>query len=103
MKTEIFVQMLFLSPRNSDEAQRVVIEQADCRIFLCSHSMEARIHKLLKSHPSLSQLSLFVVPEQQDLLKDDFVPNYPYEWSIEDARKEPLVTLHTSRSVNSSV
>lgn len=39
----------------------------------------------------------FVVPEQEELLKDDFVPDFPYERTVEEARLEPLVVLHTSR------
>jgi hypothetical protein len=89
--------MLFLSPRNSDEAQHSVIEQACCNIFLCSKSMDARVRKLLQSHPKLSEMAHFVVPEQEELLKDDFVPDFPYERKVEEARLEPLVVLHTSR------
>ena len=44
-------------------------------------------------------MSCYVVPEQQDLLKDEFVPDYPYDKTLEQARYEPLVILHTSRSV----
>ena len=89
--------MLFLSPRNSDEAQQSVIKQADCNIFLCSQSMDTRVRKLLQTDPQLSKMAHFVVPEQEELLNDDFVPNFPYERTIEDARSEPLVVLHTSR------
>jgi hypothetical protein len=89
--------MLFLSPRNSDEAQRTVIEQAECNIFLSSHSMNARIKKLLQSHPRLSGMAYFVVPEQDELLKDEFVPDFAYDRTVEEARLEPLVVLHTSR------
>lgn len=89
--------MLLLSPRNSDEAQRSVIEQADCNIFLYSKSMNARVQKLLQSHPRLAEMVHFVVPEQEELLQDDFVPDFPYERTVEEARVEPLVVLHTSR------
>ncbi|KAK5467525.1 hypothetical protein LTS15_000498 [Exophiala xenobiotica] len=90
-------KILFLSPRNSAEAQRSVIEQADCIIFLCSQSMDARVQKLLQSHPSLSEMAHFVVPEQEELLKDDFFPDFLYERTVEEARLELLVVLHTSR------
>lgn len=91
--------MLYLSPRNSEEAQRCVVEEADCRIFLYSKSTEARVQKLLQSHPRLSTMARYIVPEQQELLKDEFVPDFPYERTVEEARYEPLVVLHTSRSV----
>lgn len=52
---------------------------------------------LLESHPSLSRMTLYIVPEQQDLLKDNFEPDIPYKRTVEEARHEPLVVLHTSR------
>ena len=63
--------------------------------------MEARVKKLLQSRAGLSKMNIFVVPEQEELLKDDFVPDFPYERTIEEARYEPLVVLHTSRLVTS--
>ena len=89
--------MLFLSPRNSDEAQESVIREANCQKFLCSSSTESRIRRLLQTRTNLAEVDLFVVPEQHDLLKDEFVPEYPYERTVEEARLEPLVVLHTSR------
>ena len=59
--------------------------------------MDTRVRKLLKSHPRLSEMALFFVPEQKELFKDDFVPDFPYERTIDEARVEPLVVLHTSR------
>ena len=88
--------MLFLSPRNSDEAQRSVIEQADCEIFLCCQSWNLRVQKLLHGHARLLGMAHYVVPDQEELLKDDFVPDFPYERTIQEARSEPLVVLHTS-------
>jgi hypothetical protein len=63
--------------------------------------MDARVQKLLQSHPRLSEMAHFVVPEQEELLKDDFVPDFPYERTVEEARLEPLVVLHTSRLLRS--
>lgn len=90
--------MLFLSPRNSDEAQLSVVEQADCQTFLYSSSMSTRVEKLLQSHRRLSKMTRIVVPEQEDLLKDEFVPEILYDRTVDQARSEPLVILHTSRS-----
>lgn len=89
--------MLFLSPRNSEEAQEAVIEQADCKKFLFASSMQSRIEKLIKSRSKLSAMACYVVPEQNDLLKDEFVRNFPYRRTLEQARSEPLVIIHTSR------
>lgn len=89
--------MLYLSPRNSDEAQLSVIEQASCETFLYAQSMDGMVQKLRQSHPRLSGMVYFVVPEQEELLKDDFIPDFPYEREIHEAREDPLVILHTSR------
>ena len=59
--------------------------------------MNARVRKLLQSHPRLSVMAHFVVPEQEELLKDTFVPDVAYGRTVEEARAEPLVVLHTSR------
>lgn len=92
-------QVLFLSPRNSDKAQCSVIQEANCQKFLCSSSMEPRIRKLLHDHAELSEMTQHVVPEQNELLKDEFVADVPYDRTLEQARYEPLVILHTSRLV----
>lgn len=94
--------MLFLSTRNSDEAQESVITQASCDIFLSSQSMEEKVRKLLKSRPSLSKIAHYVVPEQNDLLKNEFIPEFSYNRTVEEARYDPLVILHTSRLVQFS-
>lgn len=91
--------MLLLSPRNSDEAQESVIEQAKSGTFLCSTSYEVRIKRLLDARLKLRGVTLFVVPEQEELLRDDSVPDFPYLKTVEEARSEPLVILHTSRVV----
>ena len=93
------IQMLFLSPRNSDEAQQSIISEASCHKFLCSASMENRVKKLIQSRSKLSDISSYAVPEQRDLLRDEYVADYPYDRTLEQARYEPLVILHTSRSV----
>lgn len=62
--------------------------------------MEQRVQKLLKSRSSLSGMMHYVVPEQNDLLKDEFIPEFPYNRTVEEARRDPLVVLHTSRSVH---
>ena len=61
--------------------------------------MEARVRSLAQSRPELSNMALFVVPEQNDLLKDEAVPEFPYDRTLEEARSEPLVIIHTSRQV----
>ena len=62
--------------------------------------MENRVKKLIQGRPKLSGMSSYVVPKQRDLLRDEFVLDYPYDKTLEQARYEPLVILHTSRSVH---
>lgn len=91
------MQMLFLSPRNSDEAQESVIQQAGCVKFLTSMSMYQRVKKTIQARPGLSGMSIHTVPEQDDLIQDELAPDIPYDRTVDEARSEPLVMLHTSR------
>lgn len=59
--------------------------------------MKNRVESLIRTRPKSSALAQYTVPEQDELLKDEFVADIPYTKSVEEARLEPLVTLHTSR------
>ncbi len=100
--------MLFLSPRNSPEAQYAVVDEAKCHIWLCSVEMKDRLKVLVdqrpkaQSDPNLVNGAaavdlLMVVPDQDELLKDEHVPEFPWEKTVEEARSETFVLLHTSR------
>ncbi|PWY72566.1 hypothetical protein BO83DRAFT_445576 [Aspergillus eucalypticola CBS 122712] len=94
-------QMLFLSTRNSDEAQYAVMNEAGCQKMVCSKSMKDRVQSLLAARPSNNgPTSIFVVAEQEELLEDTPVPEFPYHKTVETARFDPLVSLHTSRLAN---
>ena len=56
-----------------------------------------KVTKLVQGRPESSKMLQYVVPEETELLKAEFVPDIPYERTIEQARREPLVILHTSR------
>lgn len=96
--------MLFLSPRNTDVAQYGLADQAHCYKWLCSTEFKDRVQALIASRPKTgtgANTDIFMtVPEQQELLKDDPVPEFPYDKTVDEARSEPFVTLHTSRSVH---
>ena len=59
--------------------------------------METRVQKLIQGRPGGLKMAYYVVPEQERLLENDFVPEFPYDRTLEQARSEPLVILHTSR------
>ncbi|OQU95819.1 hypothetical protein CLAIMM_01986 [Cladophialophora immunda] len=100
-------QMLYLSPRNSDEAQYAVMKEADCRKWLCAAEMKPKVEALVQNRPPKaldpngSQTeswndTLSVVPGQVELLKDEPTQSFPYTKTLEEARWDPLVMLHTS-------
>ncbi|KIW87610.1 uncharacterized protein Z519_11935 [Cladophialophora bantiana CBS 173.52] len=100
-------QMLYLSPRNSDEAQYAVMKEADCHKWLCATEIKTKVEALVENRPpkTLNANSgqteswndtLTVVPGQTGLLKDEPTPSFSYNKTIEEARGEPLVMLHTS-------
>ena len=110
-------KMLLLSTRNSDEAQYSILEQAKCRKFLCASSMKKRVDALVRNWPSrefqkqsngdkkealvgvVTKVRVFEVPEQPDLLRNEPEPQVLYKRTVEEAKREPLVILHTSRFV----
>ncbi|EXJ70135.1 uncharacterized protein A1O5_07208 [Cladophialophora psammophila CBS 110553] len=100
-------QMLFISPRNSDEAQYAVMKEADCHKWLCATEIKAKVEALVENRPprTLNTNSgrseswndmLTVVPGQTELLKDELTPPFSYKKTLKEARWEPLVMLHTS-------
>lgn len=84
--------MLFLSPKNSDDGHLNVLEKADCHIFLMAKNTEFD-HVL-----SRRQMKTAKVPELQELLDNNPVPEYPYTKNFEQARKDPCLVLHTTGS-----
>lgn len=95
--------MLFLSPRNSDEAHFAVMNEADCHKWLCGATMKARVESVVSQRlipKGGNEQVVTIVPEQDELLKDESTPEFPYSKKLEEARWEPLVMLHTSRLVN---
>jgi hypothetical protein len=102
--------MLYLSPRNSDEAQYAVMKEADCHKWLCATEMKPKVEALVANRPpkaldtNSSQTecwndTLNTVPGQPELLIDEPTHAFGYNRTLEEARWEPLVMLHTSRFV----
>ncbi|KAK5449789.1 hypothetical protein LTS15_008361 [Exophiala xenobiotica] len=100
-------QMLYLSPRNSDEAQYAVMKEADCHKWLCATEMKPKVEALVANRPpkaldtNSSQTeswndTLNTVPGQPELLRDEPTHAFGYNRTLEEARWEPLVMLHTS-------
>ena len=102
--------MLYLSPRNSDEAQYAVMNEAQCHKWLCAKEMRVRVEGLMQGRPKpngnadaerkgVEEDLVIDVPDQGELLKDEPTPVLRYEKKLEEARWDPLVMLHTSRFV----
>ncbi|KAI9833793.1 MAG: hypothetical protein M1819_003527 [Sarea resinae] len=90
-------QMLFVSLRNSDSAQYAVMKASHCGKFLCSSSLEQRVAKLMEHYDyENAERRAIVVPDLKDFIDDTPVPHYPYEKTFAEARREPLLRLHTS-------
>lgn len=100
--------MLFLSPRNSDEGQYAVVDEANCHKWLCSEEMKDRVQGIVSRRPKTQLNSninghvaeddfLMVIPDLFEWLKDEPVPEFLWEKTVEDVRYETFVVLHTSR------
>jgi acyl-coenzyme A synthetase/AMP-(fatty) acid ligase len=85
--------MLFPSPRFSPVAAIELIKKTGAKTMLLPKPYPPVALSILHEHPMIS----FEVPDLDELLDTQYPP-YPYERTFEQARNEPLVTLHTSGS-----
>src|SRR5690348_7717816 len=84
--------MLFLSPRNQLEAHLNVLEGVDCRVFLSGK--DTHVENILSNRC----MGTCTVPELEELLDDAPVEVYPYTKTIDEARMDPCLVLHTTGS-----
>ncbi|KAK2030283.1 thioester reductase domain-containing protein [Colletotrichum zoysiae] len=87
-------QALLVSPRNSFEGQINLFEKTDCRIIYFASSFADVVQPLLEERP----MDAVVAASPDDWLCDDEVPHVPYDKTFEEARRDPVVVLHTSGS-----
>ncbi|KAK4464967.1 hypothetical protein QBC42DRAFT_262241, partial [Cladorrhinum samala] len=86
---------MFISPRNSQEGQLNLFEQADCHIIWFDPSFKSMVQPWLDERPDM--ISTMTFPVDQWFPQETVEP-YPYNKTFEEAEWEPLVVLHTSGS-----
>ncbi|KAL7917709.1 hypothetical protein ACQKWADRAFT_325439 [Trichoderma austrokoningii] len=86
-------QALFISPRNSIEAQLSLFKKTKCSQILYESSMQSTVEPLLQFYPMPSK----AVPPLEVWLQST-AAHVPYNVSFEEARFHPLAVLHTSGS-----
>ncbi|KAI8634247.1 acetyl-CoA synthetase-like protein [Xylariaceae sp. FL1651] len=87
-------QVLFISPRNSQQAQINLFAKTDCRILWYSESFSSIVEPWLQER---EMQSLQVSPLEQ-WYPAEKVPHFPYEKTFEQAEWDPFCILHTSGS-----
>ncbi|KAF2098480.1 acetyl-CoA synthetase-like protein [Rhizodiscina lignyota] len=84
--------MLYLSPRNSLEAQIHLIDKVGCSVFATPAKRLYGVDAILKSRP----LEEILIPELEAMLDGPAPEHIPFTKDFEDIRRKPLVILHSS-------
>ncbi|KAL1636519.1 Histone transcription regulator 3 [Neofusicoccum ribis] len=85
---------LFVSPLNSLEASRSIVETTEClRIFYADPF--AKVAKDLQSAAASRNLEVAQIASLDECLTAESTP-YPYEKTFEEAKWDPIVIIHTS-------
>jgi acyl-CoA synthetase (AMP-forming)/AMP-acid ligase II len=84
---------LFISPRNSLEAQISLFKATECTQILYESSMQSTVEPWLQSYP----ISATAVPPL-DVWLQSTASHVPYNTPFEEARWDPFAVLHTSGS-----
>ncbi|KAI1352855.1 hypothetical protein F5Y01DRAFT_324112 [Xylaria sp. FL0043] len=85
---------LFISPRNSHEAQMSLFEATGCRIICFPDSHRAVVAPWLEQRV----MRIMVVDSLEECFASRDVPHFPYDKTFEEAEWTPAVVLHTSGS-----
>ncbi|KAH6896630.1 putative NRPS-like enzyme [Thelonectria olida] len=85
-------QALFLSPRNSNEAQQSLLDKTDCRILWHTDNFGPLVKTFVDE-----TIETAIVPSFSDLLAEKSAP-FPYNRTFDQAKWDPVVVLHTSGS-----
>jgi acyl-CoA synthetase (AMP-forming)/AMP-acid ligase II len=86
-------QALFISPRNSLEAQLSLFKRTQCTQILYEPSIQSTVEPLLQFYPMPAR----AVPPLEVWLQSN-ASHVPYDVPFEEARWHPLAVLHTSGS-----
>ena len=85
---------MFLSPRNSVQANLNLLDASDCRLFLTASKCPPPFEALFKQR----DMKRHIMPELHDVIVKDKVPHYPFEKTFAEAQQDPFIVLHTSGS-----
>ncbi|RFN54485.1 linear gramicidin synthase subunit d [Fusarium flagelliforme] len=84
---------LFISPRNTPAVQLSLFEDTKCDVLYCTETYEAAMKPCLEQR----KMQVCVIDSVEHFLNVSSSP-FPYDKSIDQARWDPLVVLHTSGS-----
>ncbi|RWA04794.1 hypothetical protein EKO27_g10315 [Xylaria grammica] len=87
-------QVLFISPRNSQEAQINLFEKTDCRILWFAKPFSSAVQSWVQER----EMQTFQVSPLQEWFPTEQVAHFPYEKTFEQAEWEPFCVMHTSGS-----
>ncbi|KAK8064619.1 nonribosomal peptide synthetase [Apiospora phragmitis] len=88
-------QVLFVSPRNSQEAQFNLFDKTGCRYIAFPTSHAKVVQPLLDARDDMEAIK---VSSLDELIDEKQVPHYPFDKTFEEAEWEPMCVLHTSGS-----
>lgn len=83
--------MFFSSPRNSIPAHANLFKILDCKVLITVNPTLPMAPAIIKA----TGVQAIECPSVEELL-DNSYPHYPFNKTFAQARKEPLVVLHTS-------
>lgn len=86
---------LFVSPRNSQEAQINLFDKTDCHIVVFPKSHQKVVQPWLNERPHMQAVE---VGGFDKWFRPDEVPHVPYNKTFDEAEWDPVVVLHTSGS-----
>ncbi|RBR26474.1 uncharacterized protein FIESC28_00768 [Fusarium coffeatum] len=84
---------LFISPRNTPAVQLSLFEDTNCNVLYCTESYEGVMKPCLEQR----KMQVCIIESIEHFLNVSSSP-FPYDKSIDQARWDPLVVLHTSGS-----
>lgn len=88
------LQTLFISPLNSFEASKSILEATKCQRIFYAPPM-GQIAKNLQCIATSDTLDVVQIASLDECLAAESKP-YPYEKTFEEAKWDPVVVIHTS-------
>ncbi|KAI1268957.1 hypothetical protein F5Y18DRAFT_414912 [Xylariaceae sp. FL1019] len=85
---------LFISPRNSHEAQMSLFKATDCQLICFPDSHKAVVHPWLQER----DMRIVTIDSLESCFAHEPVTHFPYERTFEETEWMPAVVLHTSGS-----